>query len=191
MSLIIHKKGSQETKFGLCGVHIEREVIQHYSSKFKDPNYIPTAKTHVSILRNDTGSQKQMDEFAVHMLAEWQKVGEIDLVKTFQQEYCTPPFNCWGVNSFPEAIGNPVENNTVESEHRRQKRNNFGVGSKVRTRLSFFATNQIYVLLSNKGETHANRSIDCHCTPHETRYPREILNKAKELLHTLQDTTSR
>jgi len=131
-----------------------------------------------------------MDEFANHMLAEWRTQGENEVAKTFEQEYCTPPYNRWGVNSFPEVMGNPVENQTVESEHRRQKRNNFGVGTKVRTRLSFFVTNQIDVLLVGKGRTHANRSIDCHSTPHETGWPREILLKAKELLHTMTDTTS-
>jgi len=39
----------------------------------------------------------------------------------------------------------PIENQTIESEHRRQKRNNFGVGKGVRTTLSFFVNNQIYV----------------------------------------------
>jgi hypothetical protein len=182
--------GALETDFGICGVHIEREVIQHYLPKFVDTAYVATAKSHVSLLRNDTGSQIQMNEFAKHMLIEWRRVGENEVAKTFEQEYCTPPYNRWGVNSFPEVRGNPPENQPMESEHRSQKRNNFGVGHRVRTRLSFFITQQIYVLLGNKEETHANRSIDCHSSTLETGWPREMLLKAKELLHTMSDTTS-
>lgn len=188
--LVVTFIGKLEVEVGLCGVHIERQVIQHYSSKFKNSSYLDTAKYHVSLMRNCTGSQVQMVEFGRHMLTEWRYEGEMDVAKTFEQEYCTHPYHCWGVNSFPDVKGNPIDNNPMESEHRRQKRNNFGVGSRVRTRLSFFVLNQVPMLLSKKGKTHANRPIDCKSTPHDTRWPRAILLKAKELVQTMKDTTS-
>ena len=59
-----------ESKIGLCGIHIERTVVEDHKDKIVNTSFIDIAKEDVSILRNFVGSQCQFRAFAQIMLIE-------------------------------------------------------------------------------------------------------------------------
>lgn len=176
-----------ESKIGLCGVHIERTVVEDHKDKIVNTSFIEIAKEDVSILRNCVGSQCQFRAFAQIMLTEWKRVGETVFALYLEREYLTPPYDMWSCNSFPKAIATPIENQIVEASHRTDKRDNLGAGAKKKVTLSSFCIVSLPELLKNYTASHSGRPISLKAEAMKTGYPDEILKKAKLLLEEVVD----
>ena len=176
-----------QTQMGLCGVHIERSVVDAYSKKIKRSAFGDVAKADISMLRNNVASQIQFKTLAIIVQDEWKRLGEHEFAKTFLQEYLQRPYDFWSINSFPEAIASPCENQTVEASHRTDKRDNLGAGARNKVGLSEYAISSIPVLLKRYTDSHSGRSITVQSETIATGFPMQTLYKALKLLEQIVD----
>lgn len=145
------------------------------------------AKDDIRMMRNDVGSQEMFNALVPFVIQHWTKRGEDTFANSFSTEYFKSPYNKWSVNSFCNVYANPIENQSIESSHRTDKRERFGAGPKTKVSLSEYVTRSIPRMLDDYTQTHSGRSISLEPEPISTQYPTQMLNNAKILLEHIVD----
>ena len=173
---------------GMCGVHIERTAVdKHIKKMINRSSFEADAKDDVRMMRNDVGSQEMFNALVPFVIEHWTSKGESAFALAFSIEYFKRPYNKWNVNSFPSVYANPIENQTVESSHRTDKRDRFGAGSRNKVCLSEYVTRSIPRMLVDNTHSHSGRSISLEPQALSTHYPTAMLNNAKILLEHIVD----
>lgn len=188
LSLYIECDGDVFTSdTGLCGVHIERTGVDAHGGKIVSSTFKEEAKDDIRMLRNNVGSQDMFLSLINDVMEHWISKGESAFAEGFAKEYFAENYNNWNINSFPDVYANPIENNTVESSHKRDKINRFGAGSRTKVSLSEYVTRSIPEMLKEHTRSHSGRPISVDTQDISTGYPSSMLINAQRLLQETVD----